>query len=40
MNNYNINVFKLVGKLIGKAIFEKIPLNVRFVKPIIKYILG
>ena len=31
-----INCFRLVGKIIGKAIFERIPLNAYFDRPFLK----
>ena len=35
-----INCFKLFGKIIGKAIFERIPLTAYLDRTIIKHILG
>ena len=35
-----LNCYKLFGKIIGKAIFERIPLNSYLDRSIIKHILG
>jgi E3 ubiquitin-protein ligase HUWE1 len=35
-----LDCFGLLGKIMGKAVFEKIPLNCYFDRSIIKYLLG
>lgn len=35
-----IDCFKLLGVVVGKCIFERIPLNIFFDRTIIKHILG
>jgi hypothetical protein len=39
-NEFIIDWFKLLGKIIGKAIFERIPLNTYLDRTLIKHILN
>ncbi len=39
-DEYTLELFSLLGKIIGKALFERIPINCYLDKTIINYILG
>lgn len=40
VDEHIIDCFKLFGKIVGKVIFERIPLNVYLDQTILKHILG
>ena len=39
-NINNMQKFKLFGKILGKAVFDRIPMNLSFCRPLIKSLLG
>jgi E3 ubiquitin-protein ligase HUWE1 len=36
----NMQKFRLLGKIVGKAVFDRIPINLAFCRPLLKTILN
>ena len=36
----NLQKFKLLGKIVGKAVFDRIPINLAFCRPLLKMLLN